>query len=191
LKTGIRYIVLIIFIFVLTLPAVWSQTGKGLSPFDPAPAGIRLSGIVECGRGYTSHELYNMNITLLEVFRGKDSWNLLRKSSNANKPAEKGFEYILARVKFEYSARGKPGLCLHKLKPEQFIACSSDGEEYQTADVILPEPEMEGNMKAGDAMEGWVAFTVPESDKTPLLYYTADAGKAVMHGGNIWFRLYN
>ena len=190
MKTNIRYLGLLLIAVILAIPAAGAQAREGSSPFDPAPTGARLSGIVECGRGYTTHELYNMNITLQEVIRGENAWKRLRKVSNANKPADEGFEYVLARVKFEYSARGKPGLCIHKLTPKQFIACSSEGDEYPNADIGLPEPELKGDLRSGDTLEGWIALLVPESDKTPLLYYSADSGKAVMHGGNIWFKLY-
>ena len=190
MKTKIKYAGALLFVIFLILPGAMAQIGEGSSPFDPAPAGIRLSGIVECGRGYTSHELYNMKITLQDVLRGKDAWKLLQKASKKNKTARKGFEYVLARIKFEYYARGKPGLCVHKLSPGQFIACSSDDEEYPATEVVLPDPKLKGDMRSGDILEGWIALLVPKSDKTPLLYYTADAGEAVMHGGNIWFRLY-
>lgn len=181
-----------VFLFVTALfitPLSGSLAGEGGSPFDPAPIGAELSGIIECGRGYTSHELYNIKITLLEVIRGGKAWKRINKVSDANKPAGSDFEYILARLKFEYHARGKPGLCVHKLTPGQFTACSPDGEDYPYADVILPGPEMRGNLRSGDSLEGWIALLVPVTDENPLLYYSADAGKAVLHGGNIWFRL--
>lgn len=190
LKTITGFKCIFLFAVIMAVPAGSSLAEQGKSPFDPAAAGIRLSGIVECGRGYTTHELYDMKITLLEVIRGTEAWDRLKKANTSNKPPEEEYEYILARVKYEYYARGKPGLCVHKLRPEQFIACSSDGEEYPATRVILPEPGMQGDMKAGDTVEGWVSFLVPRSDKTPLMYYTADSGKAVMHGGNIWFKLY-
>ena len=190
LKTKIRLAGSFLLITTLILPVARAQAGEGSSPFEPAPAGVRLSGIVECGRGYTSHELYDMKITLLEVKRGDEAWKQLWEASPLNKPADEGFEYILARIRFEYYARVKPGLCVHKLSPGQFIACSSDGDEYPFADVALPAPKMQADMKSGDTREGWIALLAPKSDKTPLLYYTADAGRAVVHGGNIWFRLY-
>ena len=174
----------------MVTPLVSMHAQEGKSPFDPAGTGIRLSGIVECGRGYTTHELYDMKIMLLEVIRGKEAWKRIHEASDSNKPPKKEFEYILARATFEYYARGKPGLCVHKLKPGQFIACSIDGEEYPAIEVVLPEPAMKADMKAGETFEGWVAFLVPKSDRKPIMYYTADAGKAVMHGGNIWFKLY-
>ena len=190
MKTMIRYFYLLLFTATLILQIMIAQAEEGGSPFDPASAGVRLSGIVECGRGYTSHELYDIKITLQEVIRGKEAWKRLQRASNVNKPAEKGFEYVLARISFEYYARGKPGICVHKLLPEQFIACSSDGEEYPAADAVAPEPRMQGALSSGDTLDGWIVLKIPQSDKTPLLYYTADAGKAVMHGGNIWFKLY-
>lgn len=191
MKAYFRYAGLLFLTVILAIPAIKIKAVEGKSPFDPASAGVLLSGIVECGRGYTSHELYDMKITLQDVIRGTEAWKRLRQASNENKPADKAYEYILARVKFEYYARGKPGLCIHKLSPNQFIACSSDGEEYPVTLMVLPEPEMRGEMHSGDSLEGWVALLIPKSDKTPLLYYTADAGKAVMHGGNMWFKLYN
>lgn len=190
MKKYFRYPSILLLTMIMAAPMIKAEAGEGSSPFDPASTGVRLSGIVECGRGYTSHELYDMKITLQEVIRGKKAWEGLKKASDKNKPAEKGFEYILARVLFEYYARGKPGLCVHKLSHEQFIACSSDGEEYPTSNLILPAPQMKGDLNSGEHLEGWIALVVPKSDKTPLLFYTADAGKAVMHGGNMWFKLY-
>lgn len=190
MKRNIKYIWLFLLAIALAIPTAISQAREGSSPFDPAPIGTRLSGIIECGQGYTTHELYNAKITLLEIIRGNNAWKRLKKASNANKPADSGFEYILARVKFEYYARGKPGLCVHKLTPKQFTACSSEGEDYPAPDVILPKPEIRGDLSSGDSIEGWTALLVPVIDEKPLLYYSADAGKAVLHGGNMWFKLY-
>jgi len=190
LKRSIKYIWLFLIAISLAIPTERSRAGEGSSPFEPAPVGKKLSGIIECGRGYTTHELYNMKITLLEVIRGDNAWKRLQETSDTNKPAGSGFEYLLARIKFEYYARGKPGLCIHKLTPKQFITCSAEGEDYPAADVILPKPAMQRDLSSGDYTEGWIALLVPIKDEKPLLYYSADAGKAVLHGGNIWFKLY-
>lgn len=190
MKRNSRCIFLSLFITVFfNMTVSGSHAGEGGSPFYPAPAGMEISGIIECGRGYTTHELYNMKITLLEVIRGDKAWHVLHETSDVNKPAESGFEYILARVKFEYYARGKPGLCVHKLTPDQFTACSLEGEDYPHANVILPEPELRRDLSSGDSLEGWIALQVPVTEEKPLLFYSADAGKAVLHGGNIWFVL--
>lgn len=177
------------FALIITLSmSVWAQT-PGSSPTLAAAAGTTLTGIIECGEGYTSHELYDMKITLLEVIRGEEAWKRIKDASPSNKPTEPGSEYILAHVRFEYFARGTPGLCVHQVIPEQFTAYSANGEDYKPALVVLPKPEMRKGLKSGESLEGWVAFMVAQQDKTPLMSYSADAGGAVQHGGDKWFLL--
>jgi hypothetical protein len=161
----------------------------GSSPASPAPAGKTLAGIVECGQGYTSHELYDMKITLIEVLRGEEAWKRIAQASSSNKPAPAGSDYVLAKVRFEYKARGTPGLCVHQLVPDQFTACSQEGVDYQAASVAGLQPEMRKDMKSGEAFEGWLAFVVPRQDKAPLMSYSADKGGAIVHGGSKWFVL--
>ena len=83
-----------------------------------------------------------MKITLLEVVRGEEAWKRIKEASPSNKAAETGFEYVLARLKFEYYARGTPGLCIHHLSPQQFSSVSLEGQDYQIAQVVLPKPEL-------------------------------------------------
>jgi hypothetical protein len=161
----------------------------GSSPAAPASKGVTLTGIVECGQGYTSHELYDMKITVTEVARGDEAWKRIREAGPTNKAAESGFDYVLARVKFEYYARGTPGLCIHHLSPQQFSAVSLDGQDYQIASVVLPKPELRKDMKSGETVEGWIAFSVSQQDKGPLMTYSADQGGAIVHGGARWFVL--
>ena len=180
-------VVCLIFIIVLPVPAP-AQT-PGSAPSLAAPAGVTLTDIVECGEGYTSHELYDMKIALLEVIRGEEAWKRIREASAANKPAESGSEFVLARIRFEYQARELPGLCVHPLLPEQFMAYSAGGEDYKPASVVPPQPEMRKELKSGESFEGWLAFLVAQQDKAPLMSYSAGTGGAVQHGGNKWFIL--
>jgi hypothetical protein len=177
---------LVITLFVVSIGYCQSP---GSSPVSPAPVGMALKGIVECGRGYTSHELYDMKITLLQVLRGKEAWNRISKASSSNKPADAGFDYILAYIRFEYQARGTPGLCVHQLVPDQFTAFSSEGSEYRSVPIVPPQPEMRRDLKSGDAMEGWLVFMVAQHDTSPLMSYSADKGGAISHGGGKWFVL--
>jgi len=177
-------------ILLSTLTAVASAQTPGSSPLSPAPVGKTVSGIVECGQGYTSHELYDMKITLIEVIRGEAAWRRLQLASPSNKQAASSQEYLIARVRFEYNARGIPGTCVHQLVPEQFAVFSSDGVDYKNPAVVAPTPEMRKGMKSGDTLEGWIVFAIPTADKNPVMCYSADAGGAVMHGGGKWFQLY-
>jgi hypothetical protein len=62
--------------------------------------------------------------------------------------------------------------------------------DYPVADVTVPQPDMQGELRSGESLEGWIALLVPKTEQKPLLYYSADAGAAVLHGGSKWFRLY-
>lgn len=176
-------------LLVLALHAEAAIT-QGRSPSNPAPVGIPLVTMIECGKGYTSNELYDMTITLMEVVRGQKAWDLIKRASGSNKAPKSGFEYILARIRVKYLARGLPGDCNHELRPEQFTALSPDGKEYEVPSVAVPNSALSGSLHSGESLEGWVAFSVAQDDRKPLMTFTADPTGAAQHGGNVWFQLY-
>lgn len=188
MKSG-KYWILIVARFSLAAALSNAAELPGSSPTAPAPVGATVSGIVECGEGYTSHELYDMKITVLEVVRAEEAWNRIRADGGSGRPPAPGYDYVLARVKFEYYARGTPGLCVHRLDPGQFTAYTANGDAYEAAPAVTPQPELRKNLKSGDAAEGWLAFSVNQQDKAPLMSYSADSGGAVAHGGSKWFLL--
>jgi hypothetical protein len=162
----------------------------GLSPFNPASVGVPINTIIECGTGYTSHELYDTKITLLQVLRGEKAWERIKAASTSNESPNVGFEYILVHIRFEYFARGSPGDCSHELSGAQFTAFSGDGMQYETPSVEPPNPKLGGKLYSGDSAEGWLAFQVEQDDSKPLMTFTAEPAGAIEHGGGIWFQLY-
>jgi hypothetical protein len=179
---------IVLLLFIAASQVAFAQA-QGASPNDPAPAGTTLAGIIECGEGYTSHELYDIKITLLEVIRGEQAWRRIQASASSNKPAGPGTEYLLVRIRYEYFARGVPGTCIHPLAPEEFTAYSRNGEDYKAVSVVPPKPELRKGLKSGESFEGWLVFAVRQEDKSPLMLYSADSGGAVEHGGGKWFLL--
>ena len=177
-----------IIILALALSAAFAQT-PGSTPSAPAITGTAITGILECGEGYTSHELYDMSIILLEVLRGEEAWKRLQAVDASNKPADSGLEYLLARVRFEYRARQIPGLCVHPLLPNQFTAYNAKGEDYPAVSVTPPKPEMRKELKSGDSIEGWLVFAVSKADPAPLMSFSAGDGGAVQHAEPKWFLL--
>jgi hypothetical protein len=162
---------------------------QGDSPSRAAPPGKTVSGIIECGTTYNSHELYNVRVTLQEIIRGDAVLAQLPTTGNIPVPAA-DTDYLLARVSFNYKARGRPGNCIHQLRPAQFKALSDAGVKYDSAELTLPDPALGGAIKSGETLEGWLAFQVPKGDTTPLLSFSVDETGGVSHGGNLWFRLY-
>jgi hypothetical protein len=161
----------------------------GLSPNTAVSIGTPVKGIIECGTGYTSHELYDVKVTVLEVARGSKAMALLSPSAS---PSSANLEYVAARIKFEYSARGAPGDCCHELKAAQFIAFSLSGKEYKATATLPPTPELKGKICAGNFFDGWVLFEIAKDDSKPVTMFDAGVGglEGVEHGGNIWLRLY-
>ena len=122
------------------------ETGitQGRSPSSPAPIATSVVTMIECGEGYTSNELYDMTITVTEVVRGQ------KASGWIGGAPEAGSEYILARIRVEYLARGLPGKCSHELRPEQFTALSGTAENTR---LLL----------CGCRSQRWVAVSIPGS----------------------------
>jgi hypothetical protein len=177
----------------LPIPVTTAQTSsfkQGFSPLNPAPIGMQLETVIECGFGYRPHEKYNVKVTLLEAVRGDKAWQRIKAVSASNQPPQRGFEYILARIKFEYSARGAPGDCIHELRSEEFTAFSGKGIEYENPLVVPPQPELNAKLRSGESFEGWLVFQTSPSEDTALLRFMASVGRAVEQGGQIWFRLY-
>ncbi len=173
------------------IPAARAQSrGTGYSPLNPAQVGNRLETVIECGFGYSPHEKYDVKVTLLEALRGEKAWERIKAAGTSNQSPKAGFEYVLARVKFEFFAKGAPGNCVHELRPEEFSAFSADGQEYEGAAVAPPGPGLSAKLNSGDSCEGWLVFQAPLGGNKALLRFVARVGSGVEQGGQVWFQLY-
>jgi len=164
-----------------TAPAPGTEP-KPISPaVNAIPIGTTASAIVEVGDMYRSPEIYDARITVLEIVRGEGAADLINKSSESNAPAQNGLEYVLARIRFEFFARGAPGDKTWNLSEKQFHAFSREGTRYGIPSIVLPKPELAGVLRSGNSREGWIVFEVAERDKKPLMIFDQ---------GNVWFQLY-
>jgi hypothetical protein len=177
------FIVALFCLAVLSLSACSDRTGleSDSSVTGAVRTGVTASAIVEVGDMYRSPEIYDARITVLEVSRGEKAEDLIKNAGGSNIVAQSGFEVVLARIRFEFSARGAPGDKTWSLSAKQFHAFSADGTRYGTSSIVLPEPELAGELRSGDSQEGWIAFEVAEQDRQPLMIFDQ---------GNVWFQLY-
>lgn len=169
---------------------VTTATAQGHSPSSPALLGMPVVTMIECGEGYTSHELFDMKITLLEIVRGAKAWDLIKQASVSNKRPKIGFEYLLARIRLEFSSRGSPQVCSHDLRREQMTALSADGKEYETPPIVPPKPGLIGILHSGKSLEGWIAFLVLQGDSKALMAFDPSSGGGMSRGRVVWFQLY-
>jgi hypothetical protein len=162
-----------------------SQT-PGYSPLTPAAGGARVDTVIQCGG-----EPCDARIYLLEIVRGEKAWERIKAASSSNRPASGGLEYVLARMKFEMSARtpGSKSYQIRSGQTGQFLAFSAEGQPYETPALVLPKPELEGTLRSGESMEGWLAFAVPKSEGKPLMNFDPASGGGKGQGKLIWFRL--
>ncbi len=158
-----------------------AKSGSGAYLTSASAIGTPVSAIVELSDLYRAPETYDAKITVLEVLRGAPAMNLLAKTDPAYAPAPNGCEYVLARIRFEFAARGAPGDKTWELTGSQFSAFSGKGEPYADTPVVPPEPVLGGALRSGNSRQGWLAFAVAREDKKPVMTFSP---------GNIWFRLF-
>ncbi|MBN2060511.1 MAG: hypothetical protein JW882_08860 [Deltaproteobacteria bacterium] len=189
MKNKISAFTLILFtlVFAVSLHPALAQYN---SSTNPASIGTPVRSMVELGSVYSN--IYDITITVLETFRGKEAMDRLKTASPDNSKPPKGFEYILARVKFEIKGRAVTDTLTFDLgnAPLQWVALASDLTEYPQISVTVPKPALVGRIKSGDSMEGWVAFAVDREDSKPVMVFDPDSGGATGRGMTLFFKLY-
>ncbi len=156
------------------------------------PLGKPLSTIVEFGEQYVTGDVpYEVRITVVKVLRGAPAEALVNSASASNPHAKAGFEYVAARVRFEFSARVSPANDSYTLDPSQFSAISPGGTAYPVARLVAqPKPGLHATLRSGDSAEGWVVLLVPRGDRAPLMLFVPNLGTTSHSGDSSVFRLY-
>lgn len=152
----------------------------GHSRSSPAPA--RMALVIEFD---DFMDTYEARITLLETVRGGEAWDRIKAANMFNAPPSEGFEYVLAKVRFEYLASPAEDKA-YAVSPVQFTAVSTDGKDYDMSWAVEPEPALNAQLYEGASHEGWAAFLVAAGDTTPLMTF----GRNYDGTGGIWFQLY-
>lgn len=165
------------------------RQGPGYSDKDPLSIGASAVAVIKTGDWYATlaWETYDAKITLLETMSGNKAWERIKAADGSNPPSDDGFEYILARVRFEYQSTSQPGDKGFELWNKQtgscMIARSSTGKDYRPVLILPPEPTLKGRLYSGKSCEGWVIFSVARDDVAPLMVFGREYGKGV------WFKL--
>jgi hypothetical protein len=170
----------------------------GSSPGRPVPIGVSVKTKIElAGKQQPLFEVYNLEVTLLEILRGKDAWSRIETENGPSLLPAPGFEYILARVKFGYfrQSRVKYDAMPYTIKLGQFASASPDGKtEYENPGSVKPPDPVLIDMpfSTGDSRDGWIVLQVPQDMEKPLLVFhrqqSVDTSYSV--SGGLWFKLY-
>jgi len=190
-KTGYRHLKL----WGIEDAAMDSKPILGTSYSSPAPVGVTIKTTIERGEAYSAPEIYNVEITLLEIVRGDEAWERIKVQGSRNEPLKAGFEFVLVHIRFGYFRRSRGmGGEVYRLTKGQFAAVSPDGKiEYEIPAVLSqPQPQLIGStVSPGESRDGWILLQVPKDEKKPLLIFKRQNIEGV-HGvwGHIWFQLY-
>jgi len=184
------------FMIVLLTTAVAASLHPAIaqdnSSTNPADVGSRVRSMVELGSVYSN--IYDIAITVLETVRGEEALARVKTANPDNPAPAEGFEYILARIKFELKGRSVSDNLTFTLgdEPLQWVALASDRTEYTgvSEKVKAPKPSLAGMVKPGGSMEGWIVFAVDKNDSGPVMVFDPDTGGATGRGRTLFFKLY-
>ncbi len=169
------------------LPLAEAQADR---PSNAADVGSPVRSMLELGSVFPS--IYDITVTVLETVRGGKVAALLQEANASVLPPTDGFEYLLARVKFEMRGRSVRDRLTFDLGDSslQWVAFSSDITEYEGIAVDAPDPKLKGTVRPGQSLEGWVAFAVETKEKRPIMVFDPDSGGANGRGKPLFFNLY-
>jgi hypothetical protein len=163
-----------------------AKSGNSQSPPDQEACtlGTACRTKITIGEGYvTGTETVESVVTVLEIVRGEQAWDLVKAASPSNKRADVGMEYIAARIRFVFGAKGTSEDLSYGIRDEQFASVSESGRQYERPAIILPKPELSGRLYPGDSLEGWLVLLVSVNDKKPLMSFGNNYNK-------VWLKLY-
>lgn len=132
-------------------------------------------------------ELFYTNMTVKEVHRGTNAYELLQKTDAQAYPAPDGYDYLLVKVHVDFiPVLSTTSLITWSLNPGDFQCYFSDHEAYPTTYVNAPSPNLYNgiDVQSGESADFWLVFLANQADSKPRMYYFAD--EAI----NYWFALY-
>ena len=168
----------------------------GGSPLNPVPLRTPVKTRIERGMG-NAPETYDLDITILDIFRGREAQDQARVLSKVDAPMKPGLDCVLCHMKLGYYRRGRGfdgSPVSYEVKKEHFSVFSVDGlTEYSLPSVSLkPEHSMIGQvLSAGESLEGWIILEVPKNEEKPLLAFRREKIDGVYWvWGCVWLRLH-
>ena len=114
----------------------------------------------------------SFEITLLEMIRGDEAWEVIKNENEFNEPAEDGFEYVLVKVKgFLKDSETEDDFLWASSMNFDFV--SSEGEVYDWGSAVIPN-EFEKELYNGGTVEGFIVGQVKVGDDFKVSYDSSE-----------------
>lgn len=170
----------------------------GSSPHSPAPVGTTIKTTIEQGDLYSAPQFYDVEITLLDIYRGDEAQGILDQAQGKlDGSPQEGFDVVLCKIKFGYYNRRRGrGAEIHpfKVTESQFKAMSSDMMTFYDNPPLVkqPQPSLIGcTFTPGDSAEGWIVVQIPKNEEKPFLIFRRGHDGAVYGIWEyLWFSLF-
>jgi hypothetical protein len=101
-----------------------------------------------------------------EISLGQAAYDKLLETNRFNDPPEPGMQYGLAYIWLRYMG---PGEAAAYVSTYRFETLDSSGTVYERPSLVIPRPELLGDLYAGGEIEGWLAIQIPETETAPVL----------------------
>lgn len=168
----------------------------GGSPENPVPLRAMIKTRIEHGMG-NSPETYDLQITVLDVLRGKEAGDRVMSLSAVEKPVNPNYDFVPCRIKLGYFRRGigsSGSTVPYEVTKDQFSAFSADGTtDYPVPSIsVKPDLALIGKvLSSGESLEGWIILEVPKNEEKPLLAFNREKINGVYWvWGYVWLSLH-
>lgn len=123
-----------------------------------------------------------LDLTVTEVIRGEDAYQMLLKMNEFNEAAPEGYEWVLAKTKVKFVESETEDLSFLIDGVMNFEMISESGDIYSGDIYAVTEPDFSFEMYVGSEQEGYISKLVKAGEKTQLRYQD-------MSGKQVFFNL--
>ncbi len=140
-----------------------------LRDIEPNRIGLDIREPVAMGETAISED---WEVTLLEVFRGQEAWQIIEAAAGTNDPPVAGREYVLARFRVRSISTIDDTRMLTNNDFDSLPAGSTDPrtDRLQSPIVINVEPEIDSYLYPGGVSEGLVALLAPVDEQMVIMF---------------------
>jgi len=190
-RSGLRIASTMLIFFPLAAFAPTDSPQSNAAIIEGHPVGEPVTAIIEFGEQYLGANSTTLRLQFWESLVGKRHGASCSRQVHRTRPPKPGFDYVLARVRVEFSSRTSPAHDNYNLNETQFTATAPEGREFDAPILDAPpKPHLGGTLRPGDSVEGWLVFLVPQKVSRPLMVFREDVGTVSYRGGGTWFQLY-
>jgi hypothetical protein len=129
-----------------------------LADVEPTDLGTDRASPAPFGETVTTED---WQVTVLEVVRGDEAWQMAQEANQFNDPPDEGMEYVAARVNVRYISTTDKA---ETIDGSSFNTTGSANTLYDLPLVVDPEPALDVALFPGGEYEGWVVLQAAQGE---------------------------